>query len=166
MVEGVQVEEIGAVCVLDAGRVRHWNAKTLYLFIYVSIYLTMIFVYLLLPDPMILCFWPDILRAPPQKKQVSALGVRAGDLSAEVTNAAQEAAALREDASAAARRADEARRHLASLEKDVSLLSSQAETLRATKRALGSELTGLRHELDTLRTVSYTHLTLPTICSV
>lgn len=72
-------------------------------------------------------------------------------LSAEASSAARETAALREDASAAVRRADEARRRLTALEKESAQLSSQAETLRATKTALHSELAGLRHEVDAVR---------------
>lgn len=72
-------------------------------------------------------------------------------LNAEASNAARETAALREDASAAARRADEARRRFTALEKETAQLSSQADTLRATKAALHSELAGLRHELDAVR---------------
>lgn len=79
------------------------------------------------------------------------LDARARNLAAEVAGATQEAAALREDASAAASRADEARRHLAALEKETAQLSSQADMLRATKAALDSELSGLRHEVETVR---------------
>lgn len=59
--------------------------------------------------------------------------------------------ALREDAAAAANRADEARRRLATLENEMARLTSEADNLRCTKSALNAELSGLRHELNALR---------------
>lgn len=83
--------------------------------------------------------------------KVAELDVRAGSLTVEAGDAAQEASALREDAASAAKRADEARRQLTALEMEIALLKSGTDTLRTTKCAFTAELDGLRHELDTLR---------------
>lgn len=85
------------------------------------------------------------------KQKVAELDARAEGLRDEVARATQDGAALREDASAAASRASEARGALAEAEKEAARLTSRVETLRATRAALDSELGGLRHELDALR---------------
>lgn len=79
------------------------------------------------------------------------LDARAEALAAEANIAAHEASALREDASTAAGRADEARKNLVALERDKARALTDTETLRASKDALETELTGLREELEILK---------------